>query len=120
MPKKRRPAVLVGKTFKIPTSCGNLFLRVNKDDTGDIIEVFGSMGKGGNCSNAFLEAISYVCSEAFKFEGMTKEEKIDMIDQIVNIRCPQGFKSRDREFKSCIDEMGVKILEELKEEHKQS
>ena len=115
MPKKKRPTVLQGKTYKIPTQCGNIFLRINKDNSGDVIEIMAQMGKAGCCSNAMLEGLSCVWSEAFKFEGMTKEEKIDMVEQILNIRCSQSFRSKSTEFKSCLDEIAKVLLGELKE-----
>lgn len=108
MPKKKRPHVLAGNTYKLPTPCGNLFLRINKDK-GDIIEVMAQMGKAGNCSNAWLEGLCCVWSEAFKFDGITKEEKIDMIEQIRHIRCSQSHKN----YKSCLDQMANVIIEEL-------
>ena len=75
------------------------------------------MGKAGNCSNAWLEGLSCVFSEAFKFEGMTTDEKIDMVKQIQNIRCPQQQKIKgQKEFKSCLDEIATTLLKELEVE----
>ena len=116
MPKKKRPPVLSGKTYKIPTPCGSIFLRINKDDTGDVVEIMAQMGKAGNCSNAWLEGLSCIWSEAFKFEGMTKDEKVDMVEQILNIRCAQSYRSGTKQFKSCLDEISKTLINELEEE----
>ena len=116
MPKRKRPDVLRGNTYKIPMVCGNLFLRISKDK-GDIIEVMGQLGKSGNCSNALLEGLCLSLSEAFKFEGMTVPEKIDMVEQIRNIRCSQQHKiAGGGEFKSCLDEIAKTLLKELEDE----
>ena len=112
MPKKKRPPVLKGKTYKVKTLCGNLFIRINKDKD-DVIEVMAQMGKAGNCANCWLEAVGLVWSEAFKFEGITKEEKIDLAKQIVGIQCPEKFTWEWKKYTSCIDCIGKLLVEEL-------
>jgi len=112
MPKRKRPPVLKGNTYKLRTDCGNLFLRVNKDG-GDVIEIMAQMGKSGNCANAWLEALCLVWSEAFKFEGITIDEKKDLAKQIIGIHCPSVFMFEGKKYKSCLDLVGQKILEEL-------
>jgi len=116
MPKKKRPTVLKGRTYKLKTNCGNLWLKVNKDDTGDVIEIMPAMGKAGNCANAKFETIGYLISEAFKFEGITQDEKIDMAKQMIGVHCPEPFTFEGKRYKSCLDLMGQKIVDELEEE----
>lgn len=115
MPKKKRPTVLKGRTYKLKTECGNFWLRINKDDNGDVVEVMPSMGKAGNCPNAKFETIGHLISEAFKFEGITQDERTDMAKQMIGIHCPQPFSFEGKRYKSCIDLMGHKILEEIEE-----
>ncbi len=118
MAKKKRPPVLEGKTYKIATNCGSLFLRINKDASGDVIEIMAQMGKAGNCANAWLEGLCCVWSEAFKFEGLTLDEKEDMVKQIIGIHCPESFTWEGKKYKSCLDAIGIKVLDELQEEKK--
>ena len=113
MPKKKRPPILEGKTYKIKTQCGNLFLRINRDESGDIIEIMAQMGKAGNCANAWMEGLCCVWSEAFKFDGMTKEEKQDIVKQVIGIHCPENFTWEGEKYKSCVDAMGRTILKEI-------
>jgi len=60
-----RPFVLTGKTAKIPTSYGNLYLTVNEIN-GRPIEVFTTMGKSGHETMAFTEAIGRMISLALR------------------------------------------------------
>ncbi|MBO8154529.1 ribonucleotide reductase N-terminal alpha domain-containing protein [Thermovirga sp.] len=60
-----RPFVLSGKTAKIPTSYGNLYLTVNEVN-GRPIEVFTTMGKSGHETMAFTEAIGRLISLALR------------------------------------------------------
>ncbi len=60
-----RPFVLTGKTAKIPTSYGNLYLTVNEAN-GRPIEVFTTMGKSGHETMAFTEAIGRMISLALR------------------------------------------------------
>jgi len=56
-----RPFILGGKTAKIPTSYGNLYLTVNEVN-GRPVEVFTTMGKSGHETMAFTEAIGRLIS----------------------------------------------------------
>lgn len=56
-----RPFILGGKTAKIPTSYGNLYLTVNEVN-GRPVEVFATMGKSGHETTAFTEAMGRLIS----------------------------------------------------------
>ncbi len=56
-----RPFMLTGKTAKIPTSYGNLYLTVNEAGKKPL-EVFTTMGKSGHETMAFTEAIGRLIS----------------------------------------------------------
>ena len=55
------PFILGGKTAKIPTSYGNLYLTVNEVN-GRPVEVFTTMGKSGHETMAFTEAMGRLIS----------------------------------------------------------
>jgi ribonucleoside-diphosphate reductase alpha chain len=73
-----RPFILGGKTAKIPTSYGNLYLTVN-DVNGRPVEVFTTMGKSGHETMAFTEAMGRLISLALrsgvKIHGIIKQMK---------------------------------------------
>lgn len=73
-----RPFILGGKTAKIPTSYGNLYLTVNEVN-GRPVEVFTTMGKSGHETMAFTEAMGRLISLALRsgvrIHGIIKQMK---------------------------------------------
>ncbi len=51
----KRPEIIEGKTVKVDTGCGKMYITVNADS--DIVEVFCRLGKSGGCASAQTEAI---------------------------------------------------------------
>ncbi|HQE21527.1 MAG TPA: ribonucleotide reductase N-terminal alpha domain-containing protein [Thermosynergistes sp.] len=62
---KKRPAILSGKTTKIGTNFGNLYLTVNFLD-GKPFEVFATLGKSGRDTQAHTEALGRLISLALR------------------------------------------------------
>ena len=60
-----RPQVLVGKTYKLRTDMGNVYITVNGSDHGPF-EVFIHLGKSGSTLMAFAEAIGRLVSLALR------------------------------------------------------
>ena len=65
-----RPRIRAGFTHEIMTGHGKVYLTVNKDNSGRIIEIFASGGKNGGVSAANLEAIARLASLALQ-EGVS-------------------------------------------------
>lgn len=88
---KERPKVLEGKTIKIETGEGDLFVTINQDEEGDPFELFATMGKSGGFSAAQTEAIGRLISLCFR-SGI---EPNQIIKQLKGIRSdkPIGFGS---------------------------
>ena len=96
--KKRfvRPTVLIGETHKVPLGCGsNLYVTLNKDEEGKLIEVFLNLGKSGGCVSAFVESLGRLISIALQ-SGVEVEY---IQKQLAGITC----SSANLNVKSCPD-----------------
>jgi len=81
---KSRPAVVLGRTFKMKTEIGNLYVTVNQDEQGPF-EVFVQLGKSGSTSMSFTEAIGRLISLALR-SGIKAEEIINQLQMIRGLR----------------------------------
>lgn len=58
-----RPDVLHGRTVKVRTGCGSLYVTINDDEkTGKPIELFLRLGKAGGCASATTETTGRLVS----------------------------------------------------------
>jgi len=78
-----RPDVVKGKTRRMTTGCGNLYITINEDDEG-LVEVFTAMGKAGGCASSQAEAISRLISLCLR----SKIDTNRIIKQLKQVRCP--------------------------------
>jgi len=60
-----RPQVVKGKTYRMKTEMGNLYVTINEDDKG-MVEVFANLGKSGSSGMAFTEAVGRLISLALR------------------------------------------------------
>jgi len=96
--KRRRPKVLEGKTFKMETGCGSLYVTINKDEQG-LFELFNTMGKAGGCAASQCEAIGRLVSLAWR-SGIGADP---VIKQLRGISCHKPKGLGNSKILSCSD-----------------
>jgi len=93
-----RPKVLQGKTVKMGTGCGNLYVTCNFLDS-KIQEVFVRLGKSGGCSSCQTEALGRLISLALQSDVLP--EKI--IKTLKGISCHRPINWGHYKILSCAD-----------------
>ena len=76
-----RPRVVSGKTYKMPSGLGTLYITINEDEEG-LLEVFVQVGKSGGHANALTEAIGRLISLALR-SGVSP---VEVVKQLKGIR----------------------------------
>jgi len=61
MKAQDRPKILDGKTHRIATGCGHLYITANTLD-GKLFELINTLGKSGGCAAGFTEALARTIS----------------------------------------------------------
>jgi len=104
-----RPVATTGKTIRVETGCGYLYVTINEDEMG-LCEVFATMGKSGGCAMSQIEGISRLISTALR-AGLDIEA---IIKQLKGIRCPSPKMGKDGSVVlSCADGIAHAIEEYL-------
>lgn len=64
--KRQRPAMLRGRTMKMNSPLGDIYVTINEDDHGRPFEVFCTLGKAGGAAFADAEAMGRLMSLALR------------------------------------------------------
>jgi ribonucleoside-diphosphate reductase alpha chain len=94
-PRKPRPTVLRGTTYRTPTPLGTAYITINENGDHSPFEVFANVGKAGSDTAAVAEAIGRLISLTLRMPSplTTQERLTEVIDQLVGIGGPRplGF-----------------------------
>ncbi len=96
--QKRRPRILEGRTIKMETGCGTLYVTINEDEDG-FFELFNTMGKAGGCAASQSEAIGRLVSLAWR-GGISTDE---IVKQLSGICCHKHVGVGNDKILSCAD-----------------
>ncbi|MGD9316933.1 MAG: adenosylcobalamin-dependent ribonucleoside-diphosphate reductase [Anaerolineae bacterium] len=95
VPRKPRPMVLQGTTYRTPTPLGTAYITINENGDHTPFEVFANVGKAGSDTAAVAEAIGRLISLTLRMPSpLTSQERLaEVIDQLTGIggRRPMGF-----------------------------
>jgi ribonucleoside-diphosphate reductase alpha chain len=111
---KLRPKELPGRTMKVRTGCGSLFVTVNFDEGNKPFEVFAYLGKSGSCFRSQIDSLCRIISIALR-NGTPAE---DIIEHLKGQRCPSPIVTEGVEFLSCADAI-AKVMEMIIAETKE-
>jgi ribonucleoside-diphosphate reductase alpha chain len=107
---KERPAIMSGKTYKIKTGYGNLYITINDDEKGIPFEVFATIGKSGGFFQEQSEAICRLISLSLR-SGIKVES---IIEDLKGIRGPMPIITDKGTVLSLPDAIGRIIEEHVK------
>jgi ribonucleoside-diphosphate reductase alpha chain len=101
---------LKGSTHRINTGCGNLYVTINKDDDGNVFEVFTQIGKAGGCAASQSEAIGRLVSLSIRADVAVTS----IIEQLKGIRCHNPVLLGTGEVLSCADAVAKALEDNIK------
>lgn len=109
-----RPNQLNGLTEKFPVgSCGSLYVTVNRDSNGNVIEVMSATGRDSGC-HSLVSSLCRTISMALR-SGVPMKV---ITDQLLGIRCLNCVAHPDTQVLSCPDAIGRAIMHGVNQQEK--
>ena len=115
MEPRERPDILDGRTYKLKTAYGNLFITINNIPNDGMFEVFAQLGKAGGFFQSQVEAICRLISISLR-SGVKSEE---IIKQLKGIRGPDPSWSNGKPMFSIADAIAQTMEKHIQELSKQ-
>jgi ribonucleoside-diphosphate reductase alpha chain len=103
-----RPEVVTGRTVRMETGCGNLYVTTNETEDG-AFELFAQIGKAGGCAASQTEAIGRLVSLSLR-SGVDPSA---IARQLQGVRCPYPSWNRGQKVLSCADGIGQALAKSL-------
>ncbi len=103
-----RPNELEGRTLRVESGCGRIYITINKTKDYPVFEVFANSGKSGSCISSMLESLTKVISISLR-AGVPAE---DILKQIDASSCPMS----DEDVLSCPEAIAEGMERFLEEE----
>ena len=110
--KRQRPPMLRGRTVKMNSPLGDLYVTINEDEAGRAFEVFCTLGKAGGAAMADAEAIGRLLSLSLR-SGIPITA---LRDQLRGISCDRAVGIGPTKVLSAPDAIG-QAIERYLEEH---
>ncbi len=106
-----RPDVLEGRTHKVKTPCGTLYVTLNELNNM-LFEVRITKGKPGSCTRAMLETIGILLSVLLQTK-MPREKIEKTLSNRITCNCSEVIRYKGEEYASCVDYIVRLMLEDL-------
>ncbi len=105
---RTRPKITQGRTVKMTTGCGSIYVTVNEAGQGPF-EIFVIMGKTGQCGSSQAEALGRCISA-----GLRSGVSVDVyVRQLSDIRCPSPGVEDGVIVLSCADAVAKALAENI-------
>lgn len=108
---RRRSDVLFGRTRRLPTGCGHLYVTINEEKERPF-ELFAQIGKAGGCAGSQAEAIGRLVSLALR----ANVDPTAIAKQLRGVRCPSPAWDSGKVVLSCADGISKALERHLMEQ----
>ena len=102
--KIKRPVTVEGKTIKIRTGCGHIYITIGFVE-GVMYEMFCRLGHGGGCASSQTEALGRLVSMLLQ----NRTDPSAIVKQLRAISCHQPYGIGKNKVWSCADSIAIAL-----------